>query len=151
MHQAYRQQLTSLLADQQIPNGLLHLIEAGIDLAVTCDNTHRGEHWDGDDDGNNVEKRVAQLLNDDEINTAYKEAFRQQTIIGWYYIFTGKFARGWRSCWTERQQWASQFAILVIKWGRVCWSKRWREEKPIYYNSAATDGRSTSLEKCNIY
>ena len=25
----------------------------------------------------------------------------------------------------------------------------WREEKPIYYNSAVTDGRNTSLEKCN--
>ena len=41
-----------------------------------------------------LEKRVAQLMNDDEINTEYKEAFRQQTVIGWEYIFTGKFAKG---------------------------------------------------------
>ena len=27
----------------------------------------------------------------------------------------------------------------------------WREEKPMYNNSAATDGGSTSLEKCNTY
>ena len=57
-------------------------------------------------DGNDEEKRVAQLLNDNEIPNDYKVAFRQQTIIGWEYIFTGKFARGWRQCWTEQQQWA---------------------------------------------
>ena len=44
---------------------------------------HQGEAWDGDEDGNDEEKRVAQLLNDDEINLEYKEDFRQQTIIGW--------------------------------------------------------------------
>ena len=27
-------------------------IEAGIDLALNSNNTHRGETWDGDDDGN---------------------------------------------------------------------------------------------------
>ena len=95
-----------------------------VDLAITCDNTHRGDHWDEDDNGNDVEKRVAQLLSDDEINTEYKDAFRQQTIIGWEYIFTGKFAWGWRKFWTERQQWASQFAVLMMKWDRACWSKR---------------------------
>ena len=72
----------------------LHLIEVGIDLALQSDNIHQGEAWDGDEEGNNEEKRVAQLLNDDEINTEYKDAFRQQTVIGWEYIFTGKFARG---------------------------------------------------------
>ena len=67
------------------------------------------------DDGNEVEERVAQLLNDDEINTEYKYAFRQQTIIGWEYIFTGKFAWGWRKCWTEQQQWTAKFAILMTE------------------------------------
>ena len=81
--------LMALLADQQLPNGLLYIIEAGIDLALLSDNAHQGETWDGDDNGNEIEKRVAQLLNDDEINMEYKEAFRQQTIIGWGYIFTG--------------------------------------------------------------
>ena len=75
------------MAEQQLPNGLLRLIEAGIDLALYSDNTHQGEHWDGNDDGNEVEKRVAQLLNDDEINTEDKDAFRQQTVIGWEYIY----------------------------------------------------------------
>ena len=51
--------------------------------ALQSDNTHQGEAWDGDEEGNVVEKRVAQLLNDDEISMEYKEAFRQQTIIGW--------------------------------------------------------------------
>jgi hypothetical protein len=124
VHQAYRRKLTSLLAEQKLPNGLLHLIEAGIDLALHSNNTHRGEIWDGDDDGNDEEKRVAQLLNDNGIPNEYKVAFRQQTIIGWEYIFTGKFARGWRQCWTEKQQWATKFAILMMKWGRACWSSR---------------------------
>ena len=102
VHQDHRRKLTELLAEQQIPNGLLHLIEAGIDLALHSDNTHQGEAWDGDEEGNDEEKRVAQLLNDDEINTEYKDAFRQQTVIGWENIFTGKFARGWRKCWTNK-------------------------------------------------
>ena len=124
VHLEHHQKLTKLLADQQLPNGLLHIIEAGIDLALLSDNTHQGETWDGDDDGNEIEKRVAQLLNDDEINTEYKEAFRQQTIIGWEYIFMGKFAKGWRNCWTEHQQWATKFTILMMTWGRACWSSR---------------------------
>ena len=100
--------LTELLADQQIPNGLLHLIDAGIDLALLSDSTHQGEVWDGDDDGNSIKKRVAQLLNNDKINMEYKEAFRQQTIVGWEYIFTGKFAKGWRICWIKCWQWAKK-------------------------------------------
>ena len=70
------------MAEQQLPNGLLHIIEAGIDLALLSDNTYQGKTWDGDEEGNEIEKRAAQLLNDDEINLEYKEAFRQQTIIG---------------------------------------------------------------------
>ena len=94
LHLKHHWKLTELLAEQELPNRLLHLIEAGIDLALLSDNTHQGEAWDGDEEGNIGEKRVAQLLNDDEINMEYKAAFRQQTIIGWEYIFTGKFAKG---------------------------------------------------------
>ena len=89
VHLEHHWKLMALLAEQQLPNGLLRLIEVGIDLALQSDNTHQGEHWDGDDDGNEVKKRVAQLLNGNEINTEYKDAFRQQTVIGWEYIFTG--------------------------------------------------------------
>ena len=83
VHLDHQRKLTELLADQQLPNGLLHLIESGIDLALHSDNTHQGEARVGDDEGNNEEKRVAQLLNDDKINMEYKEVLRQQTIIGW--------------------------------------------------------------------
>ena len=114
VHLEHHQKLTALLADQQLPNRLLHIIEAGIDLALLSDITHQGETWDGDDDGNEIKKRVAQLLNNDEINTEFMEEFRQQTIIGWKYIFTGKFAKGWRKCWTEPRQWATKFAILMM-------------------------------------
>ena len=72
-------------------------------ITLLIDSTHQGEKWDGDEEGNTEEKRVAQLLNNGEINTEYKEAFRQQTIIDWEYIFTGKFAKGWRNCWIECQ------------------------------------------------
>ena len=75
VHLKHHQKLTELLPDQKLQNELLHIIEAGIDLALVSDNTHQGEFWDGDDDGNNFEKRVAQLMNDDEINTEYKEVF----------------------------------------------------------------------------
>ena len=102
----------------------MHIIEAGIDLALLSDNMHQGETCDGDEEGSNIEKRVAQLLNDDEINKEYKEAFRQQTIVGWEYIFMGKFSKGWRNCWIECGQWATKFAILMMTWGRACWSNR---------------------------
>ena len=94
VHLEHHRKLMELMADQQLPNGLLHLIEVGIDLALQSNNTHQGEAWDGDEEGNIDKKRVAQLLNNDEINIEYKETFRQQTIIGWEYIFTGKFAEG---------------------------------------------------------
>ena len=82
IHIDRRWKLMELLADQQIPNRLLYLLEAGIDLALTSSNTHQGEAWDGDVNGNEVEQRVAQLITDDNINGEYKEAFRQHTIIG---------------------------------------------------------------------
>ena len=65
IHIDHRRKLTELLVDQQIPNGLLYVIEAGIDLALISNNTHQGEAWDRDENGNEVEKRVAQLLNND--------------------------------------------------------------------------------------
>ena len=59
------------------------------------------------------------------INMEYKETLRQQTFIDWEYIFTGKFVKGWRNCWTERWQWATKFAILMMTWGRACWTSRY--------------------------
>ena len=99
-------------------------MKGGGDIALLSDITHQGEEWGGDEEGNNKEKRVAQLLNDEKINREYKEAFRQQKIIGWEHIFMGKFAKGWRNCWTEPQQWATKFAILIMTWGRACWTSR---------------------------
>ena len=46
------------MADQQLPNGLLHLIEAGIDIALLSDNTLWGEAWDGDEEGNAEENNI---------------------------------------------------------------------------------------------
>ena len=86
VHIVRHRELRELLADQQLPNELLYIIEAEICLALQSDNTHQGEAWDGDDEGNNEEKRVTQVQNSDEINMKYKEAFRQQTIIGWEYL-----------------------------------------------------------------
>ena len=75
VHLEHHQKLIALLAEQQLPNGLLQIIEARIDLALLSDNTHQphqGETWDGDDDGNNIEKRVAQLMNDDDGATGWR-------------------------------------------------------------------------------
>ena len=43
VHIEHRQKVTELMADQQLPNGLLYLVEAGTDLALQSDNTHQGE------------------------------------------------------------------------------------------------------------
>ena len=75
VHLVHHRKLAELLADQKLPNGLLHLIEVGIDLALLSNNNHQGEAWDGDKEGNIEEKKVVQLLNNDEINMEYKEAF----------------------------------------------------------------------------
>ena len=53
VHLEHHQKLTALLAEQQLPNRLLH-IEAGIDLALLSDNTHQGETWDGDDERQSI-------------------------------------------------------------------------------------------------
>ena len=58
VHLEHHQKLTEFLADQQLPNGLLHLFEAGIDLAFQSDNTHQEETWDRDEEGNDFEKRA---------------------------------------------------------------------------------------------
>ena len=58
VHLKHHQKLTELLADQQLPNRLLHIIETRIDQALLSDKMHQGETWDGDDKGNNIEKRV---------------------------------------------------------------------------------------------
>ena len=68
VHIKHHRKLTELLADQQLLNELLYLIETGVDLALLSDNTHQGEAWEGDEEGNIEEKRVSQLLNDDDNN-----------------------------------------------------------------------------------
>ena len=82
----------------------------------------------------------------------YKEAFRQQTIIGWEHIFTGKFAKGWRNCWTEHQHWATKFAILNDDLGQSVLVLQghhsiWRKNEQLCTSAEETDGGGESVEK----
>ena len=124
VHETHKKKLTEVMTKYQIPNRLLHLIEAGRDLVLQNTDTHSGEQWDGDDDGTETENRIATLLLDTHTPEVYKRAFKQQTLLGWELLFTGKMATGWRDCHTDQAFWRQATAKVFADWGRACWAQR---------------------------
>ena len=110
------------MAKHQLPNDLLHLIEAGIGIALLGNDNRRSEDWEGDAGGSDEEQRVVEPLLDESIDDE-KKAFKQQTKLGWGYIFTGNFSEGWKKFWKDKPNWALQFAILMLEWGRACYGQ----------------------------
>ena len=103
----------------EAPNHLLHLFEAGIDLALLNGETHSGEDWNGNPEGSITEMTIPDLLNDEMTPQHYKTAFQQQTKIGWEQLFMGKMASGWRQCWLDKTYWRSSIAHTFMEWGRA--------------------------------
>ena len=86
----------------EAPNHLLHLYEAGIELALLNGDTHNGEEWNGNPNGSMTKITISELLNGETIPQQYKTAFQQQTKIGWEHLFMGKMASRWKQCWPDK-------------------------------------------------
>ena len=72
-----------------------------------------------------TDDRVTTILTDDTIRADRREAFKQQTRMGWTKIFRGFFTNSWRTS-TEKldHPWVSSCTRLFLEWGRACWTHR---------------------------
>ena len=59
----------------EVRNHILHLFEAGIELALINIYTHSGEDWIGNREGSKL--TIPDLLNDEAIPQLFKTAFKQ--------------------------------------------------------------------------
>ena len=88
---------TELIRDKEIPNDILRMFEVGIGIALSVPY---------DDEFTTTEevitdKRVTTILHDDTIREDRREAFTQQTKLGWTRIFTGYISTKWRRSTSE--------------------------------------------------
>jgi len=72
-----------------------------------------------------TDDRVTAILTDKTIQADRREAFTQQTRMGWTKIFLGFFTNSWRTS-TEKLEypWVSSCIRLFLEWGRACWTHR---------------------------
>ena len=105
-------------------NHLLHLFEAGTDLALITRDTHIGEDWNGNPERSMIEITISELLNDETIPQQFKMVFQQQTKLGREQLFMGKMASRWRQCRPDNTYWRSIIAHTLMLWGRACWRHR---------------------------
>ena len=112
------------MRETKAPNHLLHLFEAGIDLALLDGDTHSGKEWNGSPNGSRMVRKISELLNDDRIPQQYKTAFQQQMKVGWEHLFMEKMASSWGQCWPDKKYWRSSISHTFMEWGRAYWSHR---------------------------
>ena len=110
------------MRDIEAPNHLLHLFEAGIEVALL--EATRGEDWNSNPNGSTLGRIILKLLFDDSIPQQYKTAFQQQTKLGWEHLFMGKMASRWKQCWSDKKHWHSNITYTFMEWGRACWGHR---------------------------
>ena len=48
------------MREMEAPNHLLHLLEAGIDLALLDGDTHSGEEWNGNPNGSTMDRTISE-------------------------------------------------------------------------------------------
>ena len=111
-------QFTELMRQIEIPNNILKLLEGGIELVLSRGETFRGEKWQDKDNLAQSDKRIKSLLEDASFREDAKEAFIQQTEIGWGGLFMGRMAIGWRSTTEKLKPWTTKCMNLMIEWGR---------------------------------
>ena len=72
-----------------------------------------------------TDDRVTEIIMDETIREDRREAFTQQTRIGWTKIFLGYFTTNWRTS-TENLEfpWVASCIRLFLAWGRACWTHR---------------------------
>ena len=84
-----------------MPNGILKLLEGGIDLGLTGGETFRGERWQDMGSVAQKDKIIKALQEDPSFREDAKEAFIQQMEMGWEDLFMGRMTIRWRSA-TEK-------------------------------------------------
>lgn len=77
-----------------MPNHLLFLFEAGIELAVSNTYIHIGEDWNRNREDSLTELTISDLFNNDATPQHFKLALKQKRKIGWEQFFMGKMTRG---------------------------------------------------------
>ena len=104
------------MRDIEVPNYLLNLFEAGIELTLIDGDTHSGEDWNGNINGSTMDRTIWELLYDDTIPQQYKTVFQQQMKLGWEHLFMGKMASRWKQCWPDKKHWHSSIAHTFMEW-----------------------------------
>ena len=82
VHLKHNQTFQQIMREIEAPNPLLHLFEAGIELALLDRDTHSGEEWNGNPNVSRAERTISELLNDDRIPQHYKTVFQRQRKVG---------------------------------------------------------------------
>ena len=85
------------MQDKEIPNDIVRMFEAGIDIALLTPLRYSYDNVHIDEDGIMTDDRVTEILTDEMIREDRQEAFKNQTRIGWTKIFLGYFTTSWRT------------------------------------------------------
>ena len=87
--------------------------------------SHRGENWRGNEEGSEIERRIATFFYDDTVSAQFKDAFSSQILLGLEDAFQGRFSIRWAASSTpENTKWITGFLKLLMNWSRACWSNR---------------------------
>ena len=113
------------MREKEILNDIVRFFEAGINIAILTPLRFSYNEAYIDDEDIMTNDRVTAILADETIRADRREAFKQQTRMGWTKIFLGFFTSSWRTS-TEKleHQWVSSCIRLFLKWGCACWTHR---------------------------
>ena len=125
IHQQYTTKFEEMMRDYEIPNDVLKMFEAGIDMALFPSARPLFDDDDSDMAELMEDERVTRFLNDEYIREDRREAFAQQTKLGWTRLFMGFMSMEWRRS-TDKldQRWTRSCIRLFLDWGRACWTHR---------------------------
>ena len=125
VHKKYYEKFIGLMGDKEIPNDILSMFEVGIDIAL-----FKPLRTVYDDDilastDIMADIRVTRIMNEVSIREDRREAFAQQTRLGWTKLFLGYMTEGWRISTEEftketNNKWTAACSRLFIEWGQAC-------------------------------
>ena len=126
VHTEHNRDFERRMREIEAPTHLLHLFEAGIELALLDGDMHSGEEWNSNPNVSRTEKTISKLLNDNRIPQHYKTVFQQQRKVGWEHLFMGKMASadGDNVGQTKNTGARASRTHIWMEWGRACWSHR---------------------------
>ena len=124
-HNEYCPQVTAHFRACRISDHLLKALELGIDMVLSDTESHWGENWRGNEEGPQIERKVATFFYDDTVSEQVKDEFSSQVLLGWKDAFQGRFLIRWASIsTTENKKWIPGRLNILLNWSRACWSNR---------------------------